>query len=117
MELLINGIIKCGGQKRRFETKVFGGAKMFEGSKDIGAENASWVMHYLDREGLHPSVSDVGESHPRKIYYYTETGRVLMKRIMRIKNRTLLDREKQYEERLDKEMHDPKLHKKDVTLF
>jgi chemotaxis protein CheD len=79
METLINGIMKHGGQRNRLEVKVFGGAKLYEGAGDIGATNVRWVLEYLDLEGLRPIASDLGKKYPRTIYYYTDTGRLLMK--------------------------------------
>jgi len=79
IETLINGILKYGGHKNRLEVKVFGGAKLYEGGGDIGASNAQWVLEYLDREGLRPIASDLGKDYARSVYFYTDTGRVLMK--------------------------------------
>ena len=79
IETLINGILKYGGHRNRLEVKVFGGAKLYEGGGDIGASNAQWVLEYLDREGLRPIASDLGKDYARSVYFYTDTGRVLMK--------------------------------------
>ena len=46
---------------------------------DIGASNVQWVLEYLDREGLRPIASDLGKDYARSVYFYTDTGRVLMK--------------------------------------
>ena len=67
------------GTENRLEVKVFGGAKLYEGGGDIGASNAQWVLEYLDREGLRPIASDLGRDYARSVYFYTDTGRVLMK--------------------------------------
>lgn len=79
IETLINGILKYGGHRNRLEVKVFGGAKLYEGGGDIGAINAQWVLEYLDREGLRPIAFDLGKDYARSVYFYTDTGRVLMK--------------------------------------
>jgi chemotaxis protein CheD len=112
MEVLINEILKRGGKRNRLELKVFGGARIYDGPVDIGAKNATWVMEYLLREGLMPSKVDVGGVYPRKIYYFTESGRVLMKKIERLKNRTIMEREEQYRETLRHAVTES-----DVTLF
>jgi chemotaxis protein CheD len=79
MEKLINAIMSRGGSKSRLELKVFGGAKLYEGSSDIGASNVKWIVEFVDREGLQVVASDVGRDVPRHIFYYTDSGRVLMK--------------------------------------
>ena len=111
MELLMNEILKQGGNKSRFEVKIFGGAKIYEGANDVGAGNSGWVIDYLKQEGLCPVKVDVGDIYPRKVYYFPESGRVLMKKIERIKNRTIFEREEQYQHTLEQQ------HGGDVTLF
>lgn len=112
MELLINEIMKRGGNRNRLVVKVFGGARIYEGTSDVGANNSSWVMDYLNREGLVPVKADIGDIYPRKIYYFTESGRVLLKRIEKIKNRTIFEREERYQKALHKQRLEG-----EVTLF
>ena len=40
------------------------------------------------------------ESYPRKVYYFPQTGRVLVKKLHRVHNETLFSRERDYKERL-----------------
>jgi chemotaxis protein CheD len=111
MELLINEILKRGGHRGRLEVKVFGGARIYEGMNDVGANNTAWVLEYLGREGFKPVSVDTGGIHPRKIYYFAQGGQVLMKRIVRIKNRTIFEREERYQETLGQQKGG------EVTLF
>lgn len=111
MELLINEILKRGGRKERLEVKIFGGGKIYDGINDVGANNARWVLDYLQREGLPPVTVNIGDVYPRKVYFFTESGRVLMKKIERIKNRTIFDREAQYQETFKRKKEE------DVILF
>lgn len=97
MELLINEILKRGGLKSRLEVKLFGGGKIYESAQNVGADNAAWALEYFQREGLQPTTTDLGDIYPRKVYYFTESGCVLLKKIERLKNRTLLEREEQYQ--------------------
>ncbi len=113
MELLVNDILKLGGNKSRFEVKVFGGAKIYEGLTDVGAKNADWITSYLAQEGLKPIKVDIGDVYPRKVYYFTDSGRVLMKKIQKVKNRTILDREEEYQKTLGHQQDQGG----DVTLF
>jgi chemotaxis protein CheD len=104
--------MKHGGLKSRLEVKIFGGGKIYEGSVDVGANNAAWVMRFLQQEGLDPVKADVGDLYPRKVYYFTESGRVLLKKLERVTNRTIADREQQYQETLATRKTEA-----DVTLF
>ena len=91
MEQLINGILKRGGLRQRLEVKLFGAGKIYEGNIDVGARNTEWVLNYLKAEGFAIASSNLGDVYPRKVYYFTDSGRVLMKKIERIKNRTIYE--------------------------
>lgn len=114
MEQLINSILKRGGSKQWLEIKLFGAGKIYPGTFDVGARNAEWVLRYLQEEGLPVVNSDLGDTCPRKIYYFTDTGRVLMKKLRRLKNDTIIERESGYEQRLWEERQHPP---SDATLF
>jgi chemotaxis protein CheD len=114
MESLINEILKRGGLKSRLEIKLFGAGKIYEGNIDVGANNAKWVIGYLKSEGLAAIKTDLGDVFPRKIYYFTDSGRVLMKRIERVKNQTIFERENEYAARIKQREQQPV---EDVTLF
>lgn len=112
MELLINEILKRGGHRSRMEVKVFGGGKIYDGSVDIGSNNAAWAMHYLAEESLPVAKLDVGGVCPRRVYYFTQDGRVLLKKLGRLDDSALRDREEQYLEALRREKVES-----NVTLF
>ena len=114
MESLINEILKRGGMKSRLEIKLFGAGRIYEGNIDVGARNAEWVLGYLQAEGLTACKTDLGDVFPRKIYYFTESGRVLLKKIERVKNHTIADREMEYAEKIQVTV---KVPADDVTLF
>jgi chemotaxis protein CheD len=96
METLINEILKRGGRKQRLEVKLFGAGKIHDSMIDVGARNAEWVLEFLRTEGLQAANSDLGDVFPRKVYYFTESGRILLKKIERVKNHTIMDREREY---------------------
>lgn len=112
METLINGIMKHGGHRNRLEVKVFGGAKLYEGADDIGATNVQWVLEYLDREGLRPIASDLGKDYSRSVFYYTDTGRLLMKPGDSAERRRAAEAEKVFTA-----LYGPYTPKSDATLF
>lgn len=114
MESLINEILKRGGLKSRLEIKLFGAGKIYEGNIDVGANNAKWVIGYLKSEGLATVKTDLGDVFPRKVYYFTDSGRVLMKKIERVKNRTIFERENQYAAQIKQREQQPA---EDVMLF
>lgn len=114
MESLINEILKRGGLKSRLEIKLFGAGRIYEGNIDVGANNAKWVIEYLRSEGLATAKTDLGDVFPRKVYYFTESGRVMMKKLERLKNKTIFERENEYAEKIKRREEQPV---EDVTLF
>lgn len=50
MESLINGIMKAGGRKDRFEIKVFGGGNVINNSARIGSKNAKFIRDFLKKK-------------------------------------------------------------------
>jgi len=79
MELLINDLIKQGGQRQRLQAKVFGGARMIAGLSDIGAMNASFVQEFLRNEGIACTAQSLGGTRARRVEFWPETGRARQK--------------------------------------
>lgn len=79
MELLINGLIKAGADKRRLNAKVFGAATMLQGSFSVGARNASFVRGFLRDEGIHCVTESLGGKRARRIEFQPLTGAVTQK--------------------------------------
>jgi len=103
MERLINVIIANGGERRNLEIKVFGGGRVLNLNTDIGGHNVEFVKQYLAKEGFNITTEDVGGVYPRKIQYFPLSGRVRMKKLYRLHNETLIERETKYIDRLKHE--------------
>jgi len=102
MEVLINHLFKMGAKRNRLEAKVFGGGAVLASlaSSNVGARNAEFVLDYLKTEKIPVVAKDLLDSYPRKVYYFSETGRVLVKKLHRVHNETLFSRERDYKDRL-----------------
>ena len=100
MEMLINEILQRGGMKKRLEAKVFGGGKIYDGKIDIGAKNAAWALDYLEREDIPLMKANVGDVCPRKVYFFTDSGKVLMKKLDQVVADTIVQEEGQYRAKL-----------------
>lgn len=105
MEMLINSILKAGGLKKNLEMKIFGGGRVLAGmtSIDVGQMNIEFIRHYAEIEKLTVVTEDLGDIYPRKVLYFPQTGRVLMKKLRKVHNDTLAKREKVYQEQLSHE--------------
>jgi chemotaxis protein CheD len=78
MEQLINQLLVRGGQRSRFQVKVFGGAGLGFEHADIGARNARFAEEYLRAEGMHAKVHEVGGARPRRVLYVPTQGRAFV---------------------------------------
>jgi len=83
MELLINELLKRGANRRRLEAKVFGGANVLKGftSNPVGTRNAQFVLEYLAAEQIPVVAEDLRGIHPRKVWFFPQTGRVMVNRL------------------------------------
>lgn len=96
MERLINALIAHGGRRENFEIKLFGGGRLLNITMDVGKDNIEFVRDYLHKENLRIHTEDMGGEYPRKVMYFPASGRAMVKKLMRMHNETLLQREKQY---------------------
>ena len=102
MEVLINQVLKTGGRRDRLEAKVFGGGNVLRGfsGNTVGNRNSTFVQEFLTREGIRVVAQDLLDVYPRKVYFFPATGRALVKKLLRLHNETLLERERDYNARL-----------------
>jgi chemotaxis protein CheD len=96
MELLINAILRNGGERKNLEIKVFGGAKILAHMRNIGTLNVNFIREYLHTEELSIVAEDLGGCQPRKILYFPTTGKVKVKRISPLKNAAIACEEMSY---------------------
>ncbi len=100
MEQLINGIMQLGGQKRRFEVKLFGGGNVTSSTSMIGDKNVQFVRRFLKDEGIPITTEHLGGKLPRRIHYYPDSGRVMMRQLKRREDLRIVEEENSYEHRL-----------------
>ncbi len=84
MELLINDIMKRGGNRNRMVAKVFGGAHILSSisiENGVGRKSATFVIGFLQSEGIRIISQDLGGHAARKIYCHRDTGDVFLKRL------------------------------------
>jgi chemotaxis protein CheD len=102
MEVLINQILKAGGRRENLEAKVFGGGNVLRGftAINVGERNARFVRDFLHAENIRIVAEDLNDVHPRKVYFFPATGKVLVKKLKQLNNYTLVKREQDYASRL-----------------
>ncbi|MHB1246878.1 MAG: chemoreceptor glutamine deamidase CheD [Sulfuriferula sp.] len=102
MEVLINQLLKAGARRENMEAKVFGGGNVLRGftTINVGERNAQFVRAYLRTENMRIVAEDLNDIHPRKVYFFPRTGKVLVKKLKQLNNYTLVKREQEYASQL-----------------
>lgn len=84
---MVNRLIKKGVNKKELVVKLFGGSDMkmlnrhLHDYDGVGRKNAQVALETISYLGLKPVKKDVGGIFGRKLYFFTDTGRVLLKRL------------------------------------
>ncbi len=84
MELLINNCMKMGADRSRLQAKVFGGGHVLrirESDDNVPQRNIRFALQFLDTEGIDILAQDVGGYAAREVFFFTDTGRILLKRL------------------------------------
>jgi chemotaxis protein CheD len=103
MEQLINEIIRRGGSKKDFQAKVFGGGHVLnlrKSEEDVPELNINFARAFLKMEQIDIVKEDVGGFAGRKILFFPDTARVLLKRLTSTANSKIIMAEKVYKEKL-----------------
>jgi chemotaxis protein CheD len=103
MELLIGELIKLGARRNELKAKLFGGGKILTFRKDDGdvtASNIRFAKKFLELEGIPTVKEDVGGNRGRKIMFFSDSNRVLLKRFAIGKERQAMKDERAYKARV-----------------
>lgn len=116
MDLLIGSIQKAGGARRNLVAKVFGGGSVINfrtTDGNVPQQNIDFTRNFLKMENIKVISSNVGGICGRKILFFPDTGRVLMKKIEISGREKLFQDEERYKIKLFKE----KAQESELTLF
>lgn len=103
MEHLINTILVNGGRRQNLKAKVFGGGKVIKKLSDVGQRNLAFALSYLESENIPIESSDLGNVFPRKVLFEPATGKAFVKKLTKLNNSTLVQRENTYRNNIDKQ--------------
>ena len=116
MELLIGELIKLGARRKELKAKLFGGGKVLTFRKedgDVTGSNIRFARKFLELEGIPTVKEDVGGNRGRKIMFFSDTNRVLLKRFDIRKERQFIQKEEAYKARVFQK----RLEKSPVMMF
>ena len=114
MELLINAIMRLGGNRKKMVAKTFGGANLLMAlsrKNAVGEKNVAFVIDFLRAEKIKILSRDFGGHDSRKIFFRIATGEVFLKRVPSMKS--LVAAEQTKRNRIQEQLDQPG----DITLF
>ena len=102
MEKMINDLLKMGAKRGNLQAKLFGGGNVIRGFtvNNVGERNAKFALNYLHTENIEVLAQDLLDIYPRKIYYFPNCGKVLVRKLRSVHNDTIIEREQQYRSRI-----------------
>ncbi len=68
---------------------------------DIRWDAEHYRPEYLRQERIRVLAEDLGSTFPRKVYFFPQTGKVMVKQLRSLHNDTIYTREKHYAAQLD----------------
>lgn len=106
MDALIEHVLLAGALRHCLEARVFGGARVLKGqmASDIGAGNAEFALDYLDEVGIPVVGQNLGDVCPRKLYFFPDSGQVLMRRLKTEDSSEVMREEQAFRYRLTREI-------------
>jgi chemotaxis protein CheD len=102
MEMMINQLLKAGAQRSNLEAKLFGGGNVLRGFTvtNAGERNADFALQYLKKENIRVVAESLLDIFPRKVYFFPNSGKVMVKKLRHPNNDTIIEREAEYSSRL-----------------
>jgi chemotaxis protein CheD len=116
MELLIGELIKLGARRESLQAKLFGGGNVLKfrsSDGDVTGSNIHFAKKFLELEGIPTMKQDLGGNGGRKILFFSDSDRVLLKRFNIEKEERFFQDEEAYKRRVFQK----RLTKSPVMLF
>jgi chemotaxis protein CheD len=108
MELLILDMQRRGALRSRLQAKVFGAGSVLNGMTvvNVGDQNAAFIRRYLEVERIPILASDLQGDCARKVYFFTDSGKVMIRRLPTDRMKQLAAREQRYRDIVDERADD-----------
>lgn len=121
MELLINECMKKGASRHKLEAKVFGGGHVLNfrvTDGNVPQSNIDFALSFLRTERIPLVTHDIGGHTGREIYYFTDSGKTLLRRLSPTKSsEQIAEMARQETAQLAKYAQDAATEADNVTLF
>ncbi|MFA5904238.1 MAG: chemotaxis protein CheD [Desulfobacula sp.] len=116
MEILINDMMKKGADRFKLKAKIFGGASVLpdiDSKYAVGSQISDFVVRFLGMESIPIMARDLGGEQPRKIFFFTGTGSVSVKKIAPTEIFQFIHKEAKKKQKIEQEIQ----NQGDITLF
>ncbi len=100
MELVINGMLQHGAERRHIRAKAFGGGSFNEPADKpdnffcVGEVNSRFVLEFLRNDGIPLMAADLGGDRARIIHFSSDDFSVLVRRIKKQTELKVVEKEK-----------------------
>lgn len=93
MDYLLNKMLYLGASKETMEVKIFGGGAIISSAGDVGKKNIRFIKNYINLKGYKLCGEDIGGEHPRRVNFYSSTGKVMVKRMRSLHRQVIANKE------------------------
>ncbi|MBL1261704.1 MAG: chemoreceptor glutamine deamidase CheD [Thiotrichaceae bacterium] len=105
MELLINEIMKNGGNRTSLECHVFGGGRVVTSIKsDIGDKNIAFINRFLKEERIRVIQQKTGGTCALQVYYHPITGHAFSVTLDESRSKKIKEEEQRYVAKINQEI-------------
>jgi chemotaxis protein CheD len=104
IELLMGELIKLNVDRDRLCAKIFGGGAVLSGHASVGENNIRFIRTLLSMEQIPIVSEDLGGNWARKVLFFPENGRVMIKRIPMTAAGSLSTEESRYLKRVEAQL-------------
>jgi chemotaxis receptor (MCP) glutamine deamidase CheD len=118
MEVLINRLMKLGADRSQLRAKVFGGGRVLRMANSFLAvpeQNIWFIKKFLLTEGIPILGQRLGGIHPLQVYFFTHTGKVLVRPLRSERAKDIAAAEERYSVEVIKQVSQAQTD--NVTLF
>lgn len=115
MEMLLGEMIKLGCRRDRLTAKVFGGGHVLNSAwrqDSVPENNIKFVKSFLSMEGIQVLKEDLGGFQGRKVFFFTASHTIYVKKMASDRNAEYIRQEEEYRKKLAN-----KQEKTDLVLF
>lgn len=106
LDTLVSRVLQLGAVQQQLCVKLFGGADILNLGSDSTPGNLTvdFVAQYFRHQRIPIVSADTGGHIARKVYFFPRTGEVLIKKITRFNNDTILARESEHRYHLSRQL-------------